>query len=410
MPNNVRQIKALIQSSGKTASIDLNQRNLIITGVNGCGKTQFIDGLFEYLTRRIIHKQNTPLQQLQQTLDYYSHQLSNMSKADSSYQTFLGLVNKHKADIAEAQSPPVLIDDYELFTIDYHNHKAVLLKFEATRQVNIRPSDSSKSIDYLREDLLSGHDAASLFEDYLVSQKTAQAFAESPSIGNNPKKAKSIGLWFEKLENDLQELFEDNTLKLVFQYESQSFYIKQDGKSKYRLQQLSSGFSSIFSIYATLLTRIQLSSFAADEIYGVVLIDEIDAHLHVTLQRKILSFLTASFPKIQFIVTTHSPFVVSSVKDAVIYDLSTFEQVEDLSMYSYESILSGLFNTAPISEVVREMVIEIGDIMTSKDIDIIKLERYIREIGEHERHLDSESAFYVKKARILVNKKKLEGK
>lgn len=409
MPNNVRQIKALVPSSGKTASIEINYRNLIITGVNGCGKTQFINGLFEYLTARVIGKQNASPLELQQTLDYCSNQLSTLSKASSSYETYLGLFETTKATLLGIQSPPVLIDDYDLFTIDYHNHRAVLLKFEATRQAIIRPSDSSKSVDHLREDMLSGHDASSLFEDYLVSQKTAQAYAESPSIGNNLKQAKLIGLWFDKLEADLQELFEDPTLKLVFQYESQSFYIKQEGKSRYRLQQLSSGFSSIFSIYAALLTRIQLSSVAINEVYGVVFIDEIDAHLHVTLQRKILSFLTTSFPKIQFIVSTHSPFVVSSVKDAVIYDLSTFEQVDDLSMYSYESILSGLFNTAPISEVAKEMVIEMGNIMTSPDIDIVKLERYVHEIGEHEKYLDSESAFYVKKARIIVNKSKMEG-
>ena len=42
---------------------------------------------------------------------------------------------------------------------------------------------------------------------------------------------------------------------------------------------------------------------------GIVLIDEIDIHLHPTWQRQILSQLRRTFPKIQFIVTTHSPLV-----------------------------------------------------------------------------------------------------
>jgi predicted ATP-binding protein involved in virulence len=408
MPNNICQINAVIPSSGKLASISLNNRNLIITGVNGCGKTQFINGLFEYLSKRIIQRQNDSIESLQQSVNTFTHLTSITSEAEANYQYYAQNLETAKRQLEVLQSPPVLIDNLEKFTIDYHKQSAVLLKFEATRQASIRPCNSSKSKDALRQEVTTISDASTLFEDYLVSQKTAQAFAESPNIGNNPSEANSIKLWFEKLESDLQELFEDASLKLYFAYESQSFYITQEGKSQYSLQQLSSGFSSIFSIYATLLTKIQLSSNSADEIYGVVLIDEIDAHLHVSLQRKILAFLTKSFPNIQFIVSTHSPFVVSSVRDAIIYDLSTLEQVEDLSLYSYESILSGLFNTTPISEILQEMVIDLGKTMQSSDIDISKLEHYVREIGEHEQHLDSESAFFIKKARLIISKSKRE--
>ncbi|MEI7052141.1 AAA family ATPase [Pseudomonas koreensis] len=409
MLNNIRQIIAKIPSSGKMASIELNNQNLIITGVNGCGKTQFINGLFEYLNKIVILRNNPSIQQLEGNINSYKYQLSSLTEASGSYDSYTNALMEAQTELALANSPPVVINEIDQFIVDYHRQKAVLLRFEATRQANIRPSNSSRSKDTLKQESLSTSDASALFEDYLVSQKTAQAFAESPNIGNNPAEAKSINAWFEKLEKDLQELFEDISLNLHFDYGSQSFYIRQNGKAPYRFQQLSSGFSSIFSIYATLLTKIQLSSNAIDEIYGVVLIDEIDAHLHVSLQRKILSFLTRSFPKIQFIVSTHSPFVVSSVRDAVIYDLSTLEQVEDLSMYSYESILSGLFNTAPISEVLKQMIVDLGDMMRSPNIDISKLERYVREIGEHEQHLDSESSFFIKKARLIINKSKKEG-
>ncbi|MCV5366648.1 AAA family ATPase, partial [Escherichia coli] len=77
------------------------------------------------------------------------------------------------------------------------------------------------------------------------------------------------------------------------------------------------------SIYADLLMKVELKGITSDELSGVVFIDEIDAHLHVSLQRKIFSFFVNAFPNIQFIVTTHSPFVVQSVNDAIIYDLST---------------------------------------------------------------------------------------
>ena len=46
---------------------------------------------------------------------------------------------------------------------------------------------------------------------------------------------------------------------------------------------------------------------------GVVLIDEIDMHLHPSWQKKILRNLCSTFPKVQFIVTTHAPAVLSNV-------------------------------------------------------------------------------------------------
>lgn len=54
----------------------------------------------------------------------------------------------------------------------------------------------------------------------------------------------------------------------------------------------------------------------------IVLIDEIENHLHPAMQREILPKLLEAFPRVQFVVTTHSPFVVSSVEDSHLYALS----------------------------------------------------------------------------------------
>ena len=152
---------------------------------------------------------------------------------------------------------------------------------------------------------------------------------------------------------------------------------------------MSSGYSSILSIYADLLTKVELRSIAPNEIDGVVFIDEIDAHLHVSLQKKIFSFLDKAFPKVQFIVTTHSPFVVSSVNDAVIYDLSRLETIDDLSLYSYESVVEGLFNVLPISEVLKGKIKEISKLTNSDSVDLIKLESLVSEVSQHENKLDT---------------------
>ena len=78
---------------------------------------------------------------------------------------------------------------------------------------------------------------------------------------------------------------------------------------------------------------------------GIVLIDEIEAHLHLEMQRTILGMLTAMFPNIQFIVSTHSPFILNSISNAVIYDLEKKMIVKDgLSNVPYGGYCRRIFS------------------------------------------------------------------
>lgn len=82
---------------------------------------------------------------------------------------------------------------------------------------------------------------------------------------------------------------------------------------------LSDGVRSMLGLVADIAFRAaklnpNLGPFAARETRGIVLIDEVDMHLHPSWQQTVLAQLMAAFPKIQFIVSTHSPQVLSSVK------------------------------------------------------------------------------------------------
>ncbi|MBT2916629.1 AAA family ATPase, partial [Vibrio anguillarum] len=165
---------------------------------------------------------------------------------------------------------------------------------------------------------------------------------------------------------------------------------------------LSSGYQSILSIYADLLMKVELKEVSAQELSGVVFIDEIDAHLHVSLQRKIFSFFDQAFPKVQFIVTTHSPFVVQSVNNSVIYDLSANEQLEDLSMYSYESILKGLLGVESKSSILDGLIEELATQIQVKKPDWDTIIDLIRRIKPNERNLDTHSSNVLKQAEIQL--------
>lgn len=63
--------------------------------------------------------------------------------------------------------------------------------------------------------------------------------------------------------------------------------------------------------------------------------------------------LTALFPNIQFIVTSHSPFVLSSLPNATAYDLEHQEPISNLTEYSYQALTEGYFGVSTDSDYAR---------------------------------------------------------
>lgn len=94
------------------------------------------------------------------------------------------------------------------------------------------------------------------------------------------------------------------------------------------VNQLSDGEKCLLAMVGDLARRLAIANPGlSDQLQGkgVVLIDEIELHLHPKWQREIIPALTRTFPNCQFIVTTHSPQVVSHVKPQRIYILEKID-------------------------------------------------------------------------------------
>lgn len=199
----------------------------------------------------------------------------NLSKLDANYDLYFKSKKELEAEIEYILKPIIDTSEIELLVANYNDGKVVCLKFEATRQAKIENTESVKSIESLKQQNRSLNKSDALyFEQYLVSYKIQQAYANSKEIGKNQQEAENIQIWFNKLEDDFKELFEDNQLSIEFDYMNQRLLIHQQDKEPYGFQQLSSGFSSILAVYAELLTKIRLRDLTPDELKGIVLIDE----------------------------------------------------------------------------------------------------------------------------------------
>lgn len=103
---------------------------------------------------------------------------------------------------------------------------------------------------------------------------------------------------------------------------------------------LSDGVRNMLGMVADIAYRMailnpHLGSEVTQRTEGVVLIDEIDLHLHPKWQRHIVEDLKRTFPKVQFVVTTHSPFIIQSLQPGELRLLETEDNDEEIEWESY---------------------------------------------------------------------------
>ncbi len=126
---------------------------------------------------------------------------------------------------------------------------------------------------------------------------------------------------------------------------------------------MSDGFKSMINIVAEIAYRcIELNGFLGEDAVkktpGIVMIDEIDLYLHPHWQQHILSDLQTAFPLIQFIVTTHSPFIVQSVKSPNVITLDGEKGNEDPNKRSIEEIVISEMNMDTVRSTRYNMMVE----------------------------------------------------
>lgn len=191
-----------------------------------------------------------------------------------------------------------------------------------------------------------------VFIKYLADLKVTEAL-----FRNNGKaeKADAIQSWFLKFQELLRKIFDDDSLELLFEEETFSFYIKEKDRELFDFNTLSSGFAAVLDIVLDIIIRMEKQTNKSFDfnVPGIVLIDEIETHLHIEMQKTVLELLTTIFPNIQFVVSTHSPFILNSIQDAVIYDLEKNILVEDgLADIPYGGIVEGYFQSSELSRAL----------------------------------------------------------
>lgn len=128
--------------------------------------------------------------------------------------------------------------------------------------------------------------------------------------------------------------------------------IGEDKIRQLRIEQLSDGYKIVTAMVADIASRMAEANPDMDDPLqsnGIVLIDEVDLHLHPKWQRTIIGSLTKTFPNIQFIVSTHSPIILSGATNDAQVIMLREDSIIDTDAKEYETydisqlLLSELF-------------------------------------------------------------------
>lgn len=136
--------------------------------------------------------------------------------------------------------------------------------------------------------------------------------------------------------NRVLSTFLDGFAEVAIEERPLRLTVKKAG-ARLSLQQLSDGERAFIAMLGDLVRRLALANPELAnplEGHGVVLIDELELHLHPRWQREVVEKLRASFPNIQFIATTHSPFIIQSLRPGELITLDP----EEFGEYANRSV------------------------------------------------------------------------
>ncbi len=302
--------------------------HLILTGKNGSGKSVTLNAIADSLDtiKNGITKSVTPL----------------TGKVELGFEDVTSVINGYNAGN---------------FIIAFYQaaRKPIISEPKSPTKPELTEKTASRKV--LTDQLLN----------FLSDLKIQEALARNE---NQYADADKIRTWFDNFEAILRSFFDDPQLELSFNYRDYTFHIASQGKT-FKFTELSDGFSAVIDIVADLILKMQEKDTLVMDYQkrGIVLIDEIETHLHLQLQKTVLPLLTELFPNIQFIVTTHSPFVLSSLPNATVFDMEHRETIVNLSEYSYQALTEGYFGVSSESDYAKARLAELNDLLQQDNLD-----------------------------------------
>ncbi len=177
----------------------------------------------------------------------------------------------------------------------------------------------------------------------------------------------------------------------------------------FNLEQLSDGEKNLIALVGDIARRLSIANPYSEEPLmgdGIILIDEIDLHLHPAWQRLIIPRLTKLFPNCQFFITTHSPLVLSHVKPDNLFllqnedNIMTYKKPEESFGMTVDRVVELIMDQDARPLETKEHLNNLFELIERDKIDDAK-----KILKELKKYLKSDSD--ILRAEMLIRKKEM---
>lgn len=348
--------EAVIEFATEYNEVTGEQPVTIITGMNGAGKSIVIDAIRAALSGHQLERD------IVADINYFSIEMNVILNGNTQWLSTSTLQNGYIQNVDHNIWKPLVIG-YDVpgpvnnWVIDYWSSKSPSDSFKIANMTTIQHEKALMGV------MLGNKSNLDLINfichiDYL---RTSEMPAEK-ELGN---------IMYEKMKDVINQCLDNGQFKYVRRSDLTPI-IEQNG-IELSFEKLSSG--NLFLIEHLLLLMCKMYSISIlnqlppKQIFGIpglLLIDEIETHLHPKWQKKILGIIRSLFPNLQIILTTHSPFVVASMDGARIYTCvphTGYSELRDeTERYGHmpveEILMSDIFGVYPFNDQITKLMMD----------------------------------------------------
>ena len=365
--------------------INLNNQLNVICGINGSGKSSILDAIVQQLSWIVarIRSTKSPGRPISKH-DIKNNENYSLTKIaiEENNSSYLGqLVKYRKGRVGDEKSSMMQFSHYskqikQRITEDEKTSIPVIIYYSTNRIVSniplgIRAKNEFSLLEAYDGSLDAGVNFRSFFEWYrnredLENEKYRDLDQNDLNFSKDIQ-LESVQKAISAMTDFYNITVKRNPLRMEVSKNDESL----------RIEQLSDGEKCLLAMAGDMARRLAIANPALTnplEGNGVVLIDEIDLHLHPQWQKKIIPKLLKTFPHIQFIVSTHSPQVLSEIDKTSIFllyqenKLMYISNVKQSKGLSSNEILEEIMNTDPLNQEAKDQLDTIFSLIENEAI------------------------------------------